>query len=253
MDPMLTWAALLLRLDRLSTNRRYRRRFFSIFAHWSTPAATETSSRSSQKITEDEIKDKSKSDFFPKAIAIPQLAWMAIQTAARGAGGLAVSQLEIAVLAYTDLASITFCLCLSKPKDVKVLTQVPARESSVTATNILRKDKRHEVARLRPLSWFKVSFQMHGYTSQSQVDTMGGGVLNPMPNDGRYSREAAQSIVSPRQSLLTSRDDGFLLAGVVFGDIHCVVWNEGFPTEVERQLWRIASLVITGVLPLYYA
>jgi len=34
---------------------------------------------------------------------------------------------------------------------------------------------------------------------------------------------------------------------VAFGAIHCIGWSFEFPSSIERTLWRVASLSITGV------
>lgn len=37
------------------------------------------------------------------------------------------------------------------------------------------------------------------------------------------------------------------LTGAVFGAIHCAAWFFSFPSPVEQKIWRVGSLVITGV------
>ncbi|KAK3401473.1 hypothetical protein B0T20DRAFT_401844 [Sordaria brevicollis] len=39
---------------------------------------------------------------------------------------------------------------------------------------------------------------------------------------------------------------GFGFVGLVYGGLHCVAWNAPFSTTVERYLWRLSSIVITG-------
>jgi len=34
---------------------------------------------------------------------------------------------------------------------------------------------------------------------------------------------------------------------MAFGSIHCIAWTFTFPSSIERTLWRVASLSITGV------
>ena len=61
-------------------------------------------------ITTDDIEDKSKSDMFVKAVAVVQIAWMVVQVIAREIRRLAVSQLEIAVVAFSACAIIIYVL-----------------------------------------------------------------------------------------------------------------------------------------------
>jgi hypothetical protein len=200
-------------------------------------------------ITEDEIKDKSKGDLFVKVIAAGQLLWLIIQTAARGIKGLAISQLEIAVLAYAALTIITFFLCLSKPKDVQVPTIIPV--SAGVGEKELSKQQGFELGKRRPHSWFSISLRLRRYRSQIPLNST-ERLLSSMPNDGRYPHRVAMSMIFPEWALLTRMDDGFIIGGIVFGSIHCAAWFAQFPTPVERLLWRIASMVTAGILPLYY-
>ncbi|KAF2244895.1 hypothetical protein BU26DRAFT_491017 [Trematosphaeria pertusa] len=176
------------------------------------------------RITEDEIKDKSKGDFFVKCLTGMQLAWFVIQVITRASKGLAISALEIAILAYAACSLITLYLCLSKPKDVKIEVR-------------------------RPQSWFDVSLQLARYRGRFGSSK---AITSPIPNDARYAHGAAASAIFPGV-LLTRMDDGFTIAGIVFGGIHCAAWNFAFPSPVERLLWRISSVGTAGVLPLYYA
>jgi hypothetical protein len=43
---------------------------------------------------------------------------------------------------------------------------------------------------------------------------------------------------------------GFLAVG--FGALHTAAWNFNFPTLVERNLWRISSLILATSLPIYF-
>ncbi len=69
-------------------------------------------------VTEEKLKDCSKSDSLVKGIAVAQILWSLIQVVARGARGLAISQLEIAVLAFSACALVVCALQWSKPKSV---------------------------------------------------------------------------------------------------------------------------------------
>lgn len=39
---------------------------------------------------------------------------------------------------------------------------------------------------------------------------------------------------------------GFGFVGLVYGGLHCVAWNVPFSSTIERDLWRLSSIVITG-------
>jgi hypothetical protein len=40
-----------------------------------------------------------------------------------------------------------------------------------------------------------------------------------------------------------------VIAGMIFGGIHCFAWNFSFPTQIERYLWRAACVVVTASVP----
>ena len=37
------------------------------------------------------------------------------------------------------------------------------------------------------------------------------------------------------------------VVGVVFGGIHCAGWFFNFPSNVEAMLWRVCSVILTGI------
>ena len=41
------------------------------------------------------------------------------------------------------------------------------------------------------------------------------------------------------------------LVGVVFGGIHCVGWFFDFPSSAEAMLWRVSSVLLTGIAFLF--
>jgi len=71
-------------------------------------------------INTEEITDKSKSDSMVPLIAVVQIVWTVVQIITRATRHLAISQLEIAVVAFAACAIITYALNWSKPKSVQV-------------------------------------------------------------------------------------------------------------------------------------
>jgi hypothetical protein len=61
-------------------------------------------------MTQDELLDKYKSDFFVRFVAITQILGPAIQVLVRWQRHLAVSQLEIAVVAFATSAVMVYAL-----------------------------------------------------------------------------------------------------------------------------------------------
>ena len=77
-------------------------------------------------VTEDQIQDKSKSDFLVNFVAIVQILWLIVQLIARAVRRLPVSQLEIVALAFSVCSLITYGLQWSKPKDCQYAFRVKA-------------------------------------------------------------------------------------------------------------------------------
>jgi hypothetical protein len=70
-------------------------------------------------ITEEEIADRSKGDYLSKTIVLFQTTWFIIQCIARGAYGLAVTELEVVTLAFSVLTGVIYYLWWDKPLDVR--------------------------------------------------------------------------------------------------------------------------------------
>jgi len=102
----------------------------------------------------------------------------------------------------------------------------------------------------QPISWFAFSLRSFRIIKIYHLQTERSDILKPPPNDARYDDVCSQFL--PKDAQLTRMDDGIVFGGVVFGALHCAAWNSPFPTAIERLLWRVASLVSAGMLPLYY-
>jgi len=76
------------------------------------------------EITAAEISDKSKSNVFVKTVAVGQIIWVCAQVIARAAKGLSISQLELAVTAFSICAAITYVFLIQA-------VQVPCRPISI--------------------------------------------------------------------------------------------------------------------------
>lgn len=188
-------------------------------------------------ISEAHIQDKSKSDFFVKATAVVQVLWLVVQVISRAAKHLPISQLEIAVIAFSACALITYALNWSKPQDVQTPTYVEV------ATALSPHDFVSAIpSDLRAASWFTQSFTFEGQTG-TEILTH---AQRPVPNDLEVSGN-----FFPLNGL-TYVDDGVILAGLLFGALHCLAWDFVFPSPVEQLIWRI-SAVLTTVVPAGYA
>ncbi|KAI4869129.1 hypothetical protein F4820DRAFT_464654 [Hypoxylon rubiginosum] len=221
------------------------------------------------RITDDEINDKSKSDSLIKVITIGHLLWFVIQVAVRVSRGLAVSQLEIAVLAYAACTVFVFFLCLSKPQNVRAPTMLLAGEptkfqgtlcscsssqSQDSAIPIpiptLSEDDRDQIlAKSYLTSWFGI---LRPFVTFGEAWDGKGMRLGPIPNDAVLTYAHSYNKVKIGRYSFTSTwiDIGSLVAGVVFGSTHCIAWTSHFPTPTEQVLWQVASVCTAALLPI---
>ncbi|KAJ7903327.1 hypothetical protein B0H14DRAFT_3122723 [Mycena olivaceomarginata] len=178
-----------------------------------------------------DIMDRSKGDALSKGLALAQGLWFCVQYFARIRQHLAVTQLEVATLAFAVVNVFIWALWWGKPLDVQrpiVVGPLKAEEANVT--------------RSRGLS---VLVKFFGVIA---------GNYNWGSADDNYDPLSSSSV----PSFWASHPDknktevifGFLfecLVGTVFGAIHCAAWNAGFPTAEEMWIWRSCLLSVTAI------
>ncbi|PMD42976.1 hypothetical protein L207DRAFT_552894 [Hyaloscypha variabilis F] len=183
-------------------------------------------------LSPEELDDHNKSDSLIRVIAIIQIVWSVIQILARAARHLAISQLEIAVLAFAACAVVMYGLNWYKPKGVQVpITILQYRDNgpnSMQAT--IHSTKGRKSGGLRDLF---LSLTLGLFDKQS----LGGAIPN-------------LSVIGNNESLEAL---GLALGCLVFGGIHLAAWNFQFPTKVEQVLWWVASLWCTFSILILFA
>ncbi|OBT46946.1 hypothetical protein VE00_02496 [Pseudogymnoascus sp. WSF 3629] len=155
-------------------------------------------------IPKSEIDDHSKGDIFTKGIAAAQIIWTISGTITRAIRGLAISQLEISVIAFAVCALLIYACYWSSPKDVSVPITFLQWEGPIPI-------KIAEVIRI------------HG-SPNIRIDKTA------------FSNDTASN---PKSDL---HFDILFLGILFFGGPHLLAWNFAFPTPVERIIWRAASL-----------
>jgi hypothetical protein len=195
-------------------------------------------------ITKSELNDKSKSDGLVRFIAVVQVLWTVIQISIRHARHLAISQLEIAVVAFSICAIIIYGLNWEKPKGVQVpytLLQFSGEIPRPIFTK-LKIDPHVGV-------WEMVSFGFWYMISLGQTKDEGPLRGSPIRNTTNIVDESnIKNITYIITQLL-----GLLLGGLAFGSIHVLAWNFVFPTVYERTLWRVASILCTTTPLLFFS
>jgi len=184
-------------------------------------------------ITEEEINDKSKGNVFVRLIAMTQIRWIVVQIIVRAIRSLAVSQLEIAVLAFAICAMFMYGLSWNKPKGIQVPYKLSPPNQILPDANVctIRERRRYnsylgETA----FSWKEPILKLLGI---KRIEA--------------YSKVVPNSF--GRKDPVTwwrGEGCGLYLSLTLFGGLHVVAWNFEFPTKPEMMLWRIASVWCTG-------
>lgn len=168
----------------------------------------------------EDIEDKSKADWLSKGLAILQGLWFIFNVIARHVAGLSITPIEIATVAFSIMAVLIYLANWWKPKDVYRSTYLRFRNRALVRSEDQLHDRRRSF-----VSW----------------------LLNP----GTQSQELKSRV---HNDVVWLEGDTplflYLMGGssLIFGGLHCLAWNYGFPTQAELYCWRIASLV-SAVLP----
>ena len=170
---------------------------------------------------EEEIQDRSKSDWLAKTIALLQTLWFVTQCVARGIDNLPTTELEIVTLAYTAINVGMFIAWWDKPRNFDRPIRVfhkPVEEDELETTD-----------------WFeKMVDPIMG--NQDRTVNLHKGMKVPIFYSGK-----------PQDKEIFTADGLTLAAGMVFGAIHCIAWFFHFRSHTELFLWRLSSVAITAV------
>ncbi|KAJ6494184.1 hypothetical protein C8R45DRAFT_1212269 [Mycena sanguinolenta] len=167
-----------------------------------------------QNVNEEEIKDKSKGDALSKGVALLQGMWFILQCLTRAHEHLAITQLEVATLAFAIINIFIWSLWWNKPLDVQwpIVIGPPTQPDTETIplpVQLSRLDR----------SWRAIweFFMPNKYHPLSSV-----AVPSFWSVDDIDTRDKASNLL--------------ILAGTVFGAVHCAAWNTIFPTLTEMWI-----------------
>ncbi|KDR66099.1 hypothetical protein GALMADRAFT_81262 [Galerina marginata CBS 339.88] len=209
-------------------------------------------------ISEKDIQDRSKSDTLTKAIALGQTTWFFIQTIARHAQGLAVTELELVTAALAVLNAIIYFLWWNKPLDVRHANRVQLQFSLEGEES--RPGQEPTLISSFPyllLASISLNFDV-------QMDKTPHGKSETPPLSGGFLRECGKLFFPIEVSGANTRVPSFWVAdnemrdfaiaqilissliAIGFGGIHCLGWAFTFPSYPELLLWRVCSCVIAA-------
>lgn len=168
-----------------------------------------------------DLADKNKGDVFVKVLALLQFTWLAMQLCARWALGKPSSPLEIMTFAFAICAFLIYLILLQSPQDVITPIYVPASRLASASD-------------MRDMSLFAPPPATGSLVVESSLRRVGR-----VANDVILPRWPHHDHVAVR-----NQHYGFLVvSSLLFGGLHLLAWNSPFPTETEKILWRVASLV----------
>jgi hypothetical protein len=190
-----------------------------------------------RNIDVEDIMDKSKGDALSKGLALAQGLWFCVQYFGRIHQHLAVTQLEVATLAFAVVSVFIWALWWGKPLDVqRPIVVGPPKGEEVNVTR----------SRDLPvwIQFYGVIGGLYGVNEDADKDK-----YDPLLSSSVPSFWTSQSDKNKTEFIF-----GFVfecLVGIVFGAIHCAAWNAGFPTAEEMWIWRSCSLSVT-VIPILW-
>jgi hypothetical protein len=184
-------------------------------------------------ITRDEIEDKSKGDAFVKAIAVAQISWTIFQIALRANRKLAVSQLEIAVVAFSACAIIIYFIIWKRPKGVRVPYTLHQYPGPIPVE--VHQSLNAPIAPSEPsLLDDRLFSGILGFRAKKSSQIAGACIANDLMSE-EYSYATNMNKFLPYLQ-------GLSVGSMVFGGLHMAAWNLVFPTRSEQIAWRAAAL-----------
>ena len=190
--------------------------------------------------TEEEIKDRGKSDWLAKSLVLLQTSWFVTQCIARAIKHLPVTHLEIVTLAYAAMNFVIYIFWWNKPLNVNRPVRVFQKsEPSVTQHQVI---PRAAHSRIWELTWEEIG-NVLGIIA---VYIVGGQDVDvDLSGEDRVPRFWANS-----DNDAVIADFIVLGVGICFGAIHCISWGFPFPTHTELLVWRVSCVAITAI-PIY--
>ncbi|KAJ5736749.1 uncharacterized protein N7483_001874 [Penicillium malachiteum] len=179
------------------------------------------------RILPEEIDDRSKSDPFVRIIAVSQILWVLLQIIARAAKGLAVTQLEVTVLAFAGCAVGMYALNWYKPKGVSLPCIIHCKRP------------REEVEKEMKRKFFRDADEIR----QGVVITILKDLIPTGKGDSRI------------HNTFSNEDTGWhtdwvvIIGSIAFGAVHLIAWDFHFPTRIEKILWWTSASLCSCCVP----
>ena len=174
------------------------------------------------RLTEDDIKDKSKADWIGRTIAILQIGRLGLDVMHRALTHRTVTQIELATVAFSVFAVITYLINWWKPKDI----------SEPTLLNRLVREN-HTPDLVEGASEPFFYRWLFPEPSKGSPDSFWTSRNQQRVENDELWMDGKLPLIWP---LMT-------VSCLLFGGVHCVAWSFQFPTRTEQLIWRVASLI----------
>ncbi|KAM0720650.1 hypothetical protein Q7P37_004787 [Cladosporium fusiforme] len=160
----------------------------------------------------EEIKDLSKSDDFAKTLVMLQMIYFCANCLTRLIKGMPTTQLEMSVFGTAVCSLVSFVVLFRKPHSVKTVKILMTFDGKMP----------QDIKKI-----FKNRYQTH--SKNGTIRNLGH----------RIDRR--------------SRWDTFVAIGlaIVLGAFHVAAWNFAFPSDADRWIWRVCSLLSCVLVPAY--
>ncbi|KAF9447776.1 hypothetical protein P691DRAFT_819552 [Macrolepiota fuliginosa MF-IS2] len=200
-------------------------------------------------VTQSEIEDKSKGDFFTKLVVLCQTSWFIVQCIAHAFTGLSLTHLEMATFAFALLNVVVYAMWWHKPQNVGIPIRVFLKESLDTsplpALGRLRTENMHP-----PFYLLEEAQALYGRAAAPFLNFFIHFVSCPLVMNGQGCQLSSLLIspcaLGPSEVLMI-----FLSLSVIsmlFGSFHLFSWLDSFPSIIESYLW-CSSAVLCTLLP----
>ncbi|KAK4442782.1 hypothetical protein QBC34DRAFT_418206 [Podospora aff. communis PSN243] len=187
--------------------------------------------------TENDIADRSKSDIFTKVFALVQSGWLIMSSIARVYKGYAITELELATMAFIVCALAMYFFWWHKPFGIEqrwVMVRVVSPGQIFTRPDGPYPRIYHDQQRLSDLD------------TGGFIDLVLQNALEIADFEGFSEYKYYQTIA-------------LYLSGMAFSAVHVTAWNWEFPSRVIQILWRTSTvaafaasfLPLTIILPEY--
>jgi hypothetical protein len=171
--------------------------------------------------TEDEIKDRGKSDSLAKSIVLIHTTWFLTQCIARGIQRLAITELEIVTGAYAMMNFVIYFFWWKKPLNIGCPVRVIDRQGEPPQQTRVR----------RHTGETALEYALHVIigNQDNRFD------WRRMPSASMFWSDCTDYKIIERADIIT------MLIGLLFGAMHCVAW------PFSSTLWRFSSVAMTAI------